>query len=142
MKRIGVLLLLMLVCDFQPPVRVVKLQLGESVRCYTDVLSDDLTNLATRASDGSQHPAVVEAVGHIQYVSAQERKFESSNAGSAFLSDRTSVEMYYDDTWQGYVGVWSEPRRTVRGTVFLTFMSSILSAVAGYWLFGKGSARL
>ena len=139
MKIVMATLLLMLIWGCRP-VWAVKVHFWKSIRGCSSMLSETVNNSANGISDGSACFLVKEAVARLQYDPAQERSLESSNARSAFLRERTSVEMYYDDTWQGYVGVWGQPRRADLWTVFLTLMLSSLSVVAGYWLFGRGSA--
>jgi hypothetical protein len=51
------------------------------------------------------------------------------------------VELYFDDTWEGYRGTWLVDCRASQWTVLLTLMSSVFVSVAGYWLFGLGYAK-
>jgi hypothetical protein len=86
----------------------------------------------------------------IKQAVAQDRRFNlpqmknpvASSAKSAALSN-DAAELYYDDTWQGYVGAWPPNRHGSLWSVLLTLGLSLTMTIAGYWIFGRAySERL
>lgn len=78
---------------------------------------------------------IVPIAAPAQPIDAQAESPEAQ-AQSILPEDQQDGELYYDDTWRGYVGASSNRRGSPR-SVLLTLALSILTTVVGYWLFGR-----